>query len=194
MIRRSKHLASAHSARDRWMVSYTDVMTILLILFVALAAKAVQQPLAPGTQPHPNLKTALEREGIQARVEARGLVISLPQAILYASGDDQINSSAFPLIGQIATVLRSVPNRVTLVGHADAVPIHNSRFRSNWELSAARSLRLLELLTSRYGIPEGRLSVSSYGSYSPRSSNDTPEGRAENRRVEIVILNETPAG
>ena len=196
MIRRSRPMMGAHSARDRWMVSYTDVMTILLILFVALAAKAVQQPGGARSQPaisQTAVSKALESRGIHPSLEARGLVISLPQTILYPSGDDEISPSAFPLIDEIAAVLRSVPNKVTLVGHADTVPIHNGRFHNNWELSAARSLRLLELLTSRYCIPEGRLSVSSYGSYSPRTSNDTPEGRAENRRVEIVILNDPPA-
>ena len=177
------------------MVSYTDVMTILLILFVAVAARAVQQPPAPVPEPTPPTKTqaALEALGIRPILESRGLVISLPQAILYSSGDDRISPEAMPLLGEIAAILRKLPNKVTLVGYADPVPIHNGRFGNNWELSAARSLKLLELLTSRYDIPESRLAVSSYGSYSPRSPNDTAEGRAENRRVEIVILNETPA-
>jgi chemotaxis protein MotB len=182
------------------MVSYTDVMTILLILFVAVAAKAVQPPPKSGLKTKDasgdalrEAKTVLESRGIRPSLEARGLVISVPQAILYPSGEDQVSPEALPLIGEIAAVLRNLPNKVTLVGHADPVPIHNGRFRNNWELSAARSLRLLELLTSRYEIAESRLAVSSLGSYSPRSSNSTAEGRAENRCVEIVILNETPA-
>ena len=199
MRKRPKHLIGETGGRDRWMVSYTDVMTILLILFVAVAAKAVQP------QPKSELKTrdasgdalreakiVLESRGIRPSLEARGLVISLPQAILYPSGEDRVSPEALPLIGEIAGVLRNLPNKVTLVGHADPVPIHNGRFRNNWELSAARSLRLLELLTSHYEIAESRLAVSSLGSYSPRRSNTTAEGRAENRRVEIVILNETP--
>ncbi len=76
-----------------------------------------------------------------------------------------------------------------LVGHADTVPIHNRRFNSNWDLAAARSLRLLDLLTTQYEIEESRLSVESHGSYDPKSTNETPDGRATNRRVEIVILN-----
>jgi chemotaxis protein MotB len=95
-----------------------------------------------------------------------------------------------PVISQIAEVLRDAGNRVELAGHADAIPIHNRRFKNNWELSAARSLSLLELLTSQYGIPESCLSVSSHGSFSPKGSNDTEDGRAENRRVEILILDE----
>ncbi|MGD0616227.1 MAG: flagellar motor protein MotB [Bryobacteraceae bacterium] len=199
MKRRSGYLVGETGGRDRWMVSYTDVMTILLILFVAVAAKAVQTPPKPAGSTEAsgdalqNAKTVLESRGIRPSLEARGLVISLPQAILYPSGEDQVSPEALPLIGEIAAVLRNLPNKVTLVGHADPVPIHNGRFRNNWELSAARSLRLLELLTSRYEIAESRLAVSSLGSYSPRSSNSTAEGRAENRCVEIVILNETPA-
>ena len=87
-------------------------------------------------------------------------------------------------------MLRDVNNKVALVGHSDAIPIHNQRFKNNWELSAARSLNLLAQLTSGYGIEQSRLSIQSFGSYSPKSSNDTEAGCAENRRVEILILNE----
>jgi OmpA family len=104
----------------------------------------------------------------------------------------RINADSLATVSAIADVLGKIPNNVSLVGHADAVPIHNRRFASNWELAAARGLRLLELLSSRYGIAESRLSVQSYGSYDARSPNDTPDGRANNRRVEIVILDATP--
>jgi chemotaxis protein MotB len=92
----------------------------------------------------------------------------------------------------IGDVLSKIPNNVSLVGHADAVPIHNRRFNNNWELAAARGLRLLELLSSRYGIAEARLSVQSFGSNDPKTTNNTPDGRASNRRVEIVILDTAP--
>ncbi len=123
-------------------------------------------------------------------LEARGLVISLPQAILFASADDRINRSALPIISEIAAVLRDLDNKVELAGHADSVPIHTQRFKNNWELSSARGLSLLNTLTNDYGIAESRLTVSSHGSYSPKGSNDTPDGRAENRRVEILILDQ----
>jgi chemotaxis protein MotB len=130
-------------------------------------------------------------QGLDSRLEKRGLVISLPQAILFPPGEDHVVAAALPIVSQIAEVLASVPNKVALVGHADSIPIHNQRFRSNWELSAARSMNLLEVLSSRYGIAESRLSVQSYGSYNPKDSNDTEAGRAENRRVEILLLDET---
>jgi chemotaxis protein MotB len=132
----------------------------------------------------------LEQHGFDVKMEPRGLVISLPQAILFASGDDRISAEALPMVEEIADILGDLPNRVSLIGHADDVPIHNRRFKNNWELSAARGLRLLELLSTRYAIPESRLSVASEGSYKPQGPNDTPDGRAGNRRVEIVILDE----
>lgn len=219
MDRRPKYLQSGAAHRDRWVISYSDIMTILLILFVAIAAQAFQNQGKPAPaasikaavkalvepaarQPEPatqkpsetllQAQQALRERGMDPNLEARGLVISLPQAVLFESGQDRINVSAFPIIAKIADVLRAIPNKVSLVGHADAVPIHNQRFKSNWELSAARSLSLLDLLSTEHGIPEARLSVSSFGSYSPKGPNDTEDGRAENRRVEIVILPEPP--
>jgi chemotaxis protein MotB len=193
-----------HPSTDRWMVSYMDVLTILLIFFVAAAAqsamphpapeKAAPQPIA---QPVPPLHLELLQPqqklaslGLDLKMEPRGLVISLPQTILFASGDDAVSVEARTTVEQIAAVLREIPNRVSLVGHADAVPIHNRRFKNNWELAAARSLRLLELLGRDGGIEESRLSVASYSSFEPKDSNDTADGRASNRRVEIVILDE----
>jgi chemotaxis protein MotB len=199
-----KYLQAEAAGRDRWMVSYMDLMTILLIFFVAMAAHGLPalqpaaKPIAPSTavpetrQTLHDAQRKLTAGGLDPKLEARGLVISLPQAILFPSGEDQIGKDALPIVSQIADVLRGIPNQVSLIGHADSVPIHNNRFRNNWELSAARGLKLLELLSGRYGIPESRLSVASDGSYRPKESNDTPDGRAGNRRVEIVILDDQP--
>ena len=201
---------SGGSGRDRWMVSYLDVLTILLILFVAMAAQALQsaQPVktvpvpmvtpavAPQT-PVPSagmaaIQQALQQDRLDVQLDSRGVVVSLPQELLFAPGEDRINADALATVAAIGEVLRKVPNNVRLVGHSDAIPIHNQRFRNNWELAAARGLRLLEMLTGRYGIAESRLSVESYGSYDAKNTNDTPDGRAGNRRVEIVILDRVP--
>jgi chemotaxis protein MotB len=181
--------------RDRWMVSYMDILTILLIFFVAAASQStiphpVEKPVEKTPQP-PRLvepQRQLAPLGLDLKMEPRGLVISLPQTILFGSGDDAISPQARPMVEQIAAVLREIPNKVTLIGHADAVPIHNRRFKNNWELAGARSLRLLELLAQDGGIDESRLSVASDSSFDPKDTNDTPDGRARNRRVEIVIL------
>jgi flagellar motor protein MotB len=191
--------------RDRWMVSYMDVLTILLVFFVAVAAKSVTLKSAPATPPptpppHPGLE-ALRRKlidegiaGLDTRMdlnmESRGLVLTLPQAILFRRGQDQVDSAALPIMSKIAAVLQGIPNKISVIGHAYAVPIHNWRFHNNWELAGARGLQLLNLLATRYEIPEARLSMASYGAVAPRTPNDTPEGRAGNRRVEIVILDD----
>ena len=194
-------------SRDRWMISYLDVLTIMLILFVAIAAQSLQSaqkkpdpevaPVAVPLIPAPNaalvaIKQELEQTHLDVQLDSRGVVVSLPQALLFPPGEDRINTEALATVTAIGDVLRKIPNNVSLVGHADAIPIHNRRFRNNWELAAARGLRLLDLLSSRYGIAESRLSVQSFGSYDPKSTNDTPDGRASNRRVEIVILDSAP--
>ncbi len=206
-----KYLQPADNARDRWMVSYMDVLTILLIFFVAIAAKSLERPpeahaaapakviapppappvVPPGRQALLDAQKSLEQQGLDLHLEARGLVISVPQAVLFGSGSDQVNRQAMPIVDLVAGVLRNLPNRVSLEGHADAVPIHNRHFKNNWDLSAGRSLTLLALLSRKYGIAESRLSVASYGAYRPTDSNDTADGRARNRRVEIVILDES---
>ncbi len=206
----------AETARDRWMISYMDVLTILLIFFVAMAAKSLERPKAkppaaplvavaratpkapepaPPAVPENRRKLLeaqknLERAGLDLRMEPRGLVISIPQAVLFPSGADQVSRQAQPIVAHIASVIREIPNEISLVGYADAVPIHNRHFKNNWDLSTARSLSLLALLSHQYGIAESRLSVAGYGPYRPAGPNNTPAGRAQNRRVEIVILDE----
>ncbi len=181
------------------MVSYMDILTILLIFFVAAAAQTtmphpasrpVLDKAAPPPVPPDPVQRKLESLGLDLKREPRGLVIGLPQTILFSSGDDAISAQARPIVGELAAILRGIPNKVSLVGHADAVPIHNRRFKNNWELAAARSLRLLELLGRDGGVEESRLSVTSYSSFDPKDTDQTPGGRASNRRVEIVILDE----
>ena len=200
MRRKPKYLQSESSgARDRWLISYTDMVTILLILFVSIAAQGMKArvmeplPAPPKVTPRPTLVDAerkLKPQGLDVRLEPRGLVISLQQSVLFASGDDQVSSEALPALSQIAAVIRESNNKVELVGHADTIPIHNRHFSNNWQLSAARSVNLLSLLTTNYGIAESRLSIQSYGSNHPLDSNLTATGRAANRRVEILILDD----
>jgi chemotaxis protein MotB len=210
MIRRKPRylLSESGAVRDRWLLSYTDMVTILLILFVSVAAQGMKarilpppapspaiapRPAPPMAPPRPTLVEAerkLKPEGLDVKLESRGLVISLLQSILFASGEDQVNHEAWPSLSRIADVIRENKNKIVLVGHADTTPIHNRRFRDNWQLSAARSLSLLALLTTQYGIPESRLSIESFGSNQPLGPNDTQAGRAANRRVEILILDD----
>jgi len=139
------------------------------------------------------LKTEIDKGQLQITLEHRGLVVSLRDASFFASGDDVIYPGAYPTIEKIAQAILQLANPVRLEGHTDSVPIHTPRFRSNWELSAARGIATLEMLTSRFGVPPGRMAVGGYGETVPLESNDTEVGRAHNRRVDVVILSETGA-
>jgi chemotaxis protein MotB len=92
-------------------------------------------------------------------------------------------------IEKVAGALKVVENPVRIEGHTDSIPIHTARFRSNWDLSAARSIAIMEVLTNRFQISTQRLSIAGYADTAPVAGNDTPEGRARNRRVDLVILN-----
>ena len=136
------------------------------------------------------LKTEIAAGRIQISMEARGLVISFKQAALFPSGGDVISLEAYTSLEKIASAIGKIPNPVRLEGHTDSRPISTARFRSNWELSAARSIALMEILSTRYGVPKERLSIAGYADTAPVATNDTEEGRALNRRADIVILNE----
>jgi chemotaxis protein MotB len=127
---------------------------------------------------------------IEIHLDPRGLVVSLRQAAFFPSGGDAIDPATYPVLDKIGTTIRDLPNGVRLEGHTDSQPIHTARFRSNWELSASRSIAMLEVLTARYQVPRGRLAIAGYAETMPVDSNDTAEGRAHNRRVDLVILNQ----
>lgn len=168
--------------------------------------RAQLQEALPAAPPDPNgtiellpslkelqekLKEEIHKGKVEVRMERRGLVISLKEASFFPPGGDAIEPQAIPVIESIAAELSRIPNPVRLEGHTDSTPIHNSRFRSNWELSAARGIAMLELFASRFGIPRERLAIAGYADTAPIADNSTEAGRARNRRVDIVVLNET---
>jgi chemotaxis protein MotB len=135
------------------------------------------------------LEQEVQSGKLQISMGARGLTISFAQAALFPSGEDEISPDFYPTIQKIADAMKQIPNPVRTEGHTDSVPIHNSRFRSNWELSAARSIALVEQFT-KLGVPRDRLSIAGYAETAPVESNETEAGRQKNRRVDMVILNE----
>ena len=90
---------------------------------------------------------------------------------------------------RVADIIKEVPNDVLVEGHTDNLPINTPEFPSNWELSTARATRVIRYFIENENIDPDRLSASGYSEYQPLRPNDTPENRAENRRVEIVLLN-----
>jgi len=119
-----------------------------------------------------------------------GLVITMANDILFDSGKAKLKRNSYSVLDKIASVLQSeVPERnIGVEGHTDNVPIKYSGWKSNWELSAARATSVLHYLIDKCGIAPQRLSAIGYGEYRPIDMNDTKDGRARNRRVEIIIL------
>ncbi|HEY4361508.1 MAG TPA: flagellar motor protein MotB [Bryobacteraceae bacterium] len=136
------------------------------------------------------LRKEIEDGRIQISMQPRGLVVSFTQAALFPSGEDVVSKNAYEGLEKVAGAINKLPNPVRLEGHTDSVPIRTPRFRSNWELSAARSIALLELLSTNFGVTRERLSIAGYADTAPIASNEDEKGRARNRRVDIVILNE----
>jgi len=136
------------------------------------------------------LRNEIKDGRLDVRLERRGLVISLREATFFKPADDSIEPTAYPMLERIAEAIRTLRNPVRLEGHTDAVPIHSTRFRTNWELSAARSIAMLELFSTRFGMNRERMAIAGFAENMPVAPNDTAEGRARNRRVDIVVLNE----
>jgi chemotaxis protein MotB len=120
-----------------------------------------------------------------------GLVISLREAGFFDSGSAVPKSETLPTLRQIAASLGRVPYDLRIEGHTDNIPIHTVEFDSNWELSSARATRIARLFLDMQAISPERLSAAGYAEFHPVASNDTAAGRAENRRVDLVVLPRT---
>ncbi|HZR58068.1 MAG TPA: response regulator [Terriglobales bacterium] len=159
----------------------------------------VHEGVLPTPQENGNL-TALQRdlEKALAKEIARGevalsngpdgLVVSLREVGFFDSGSAGAKRNSQPAFGRMALLLGQHPYRLRIEGHTDDVPIHNPVFESNWELSTARATEIIRLLIVKYGFSPERLSAGGYAEYHPIASNETENGRALNRRVDIVIL------
>ena len=120
--------------------------------------------------------------------ETDGLVISLQEFGFFDSGSATIKPESLAALDRIASILAIRTYNLRIEGHTDNIPIHTARIVSNWELSTARATELVRLLIIRHRIAPERLSAAGYAQYHPVASNLTAQGRAQNRRVDIVIL------
>lgn len=127
---------------------------------------------------------------IKLQMMEKGLVITVVGDLLFDSGKAKIKPEAYPLLEKVSSVLKDnmAQFNVGIEGHTDNLPIKHSGWKSNWELSSNRALSVLHYLASDQGISPERLSAIGYGEYQPVASNETKDGRKQNRRVEIVIL------
>lgn len=222
---------------ESWLLPYSDLMTLLLALFIVLFAtssvdvqklkqfsEAFSQIFDGGTSfmdsnstPMPVVPDQNEDEDaayledqqalgeIQDRVDNyiavnelekqfetqltdEGLLITIRDSILFDSGSADVKDEYLPIAQDIGELLSFDPPRHIIVrGHTDNVPMNTAEFRSNWELSVMRSVNFLKIILQNQELDPLLFSAKGYGEYQPIASNDTPEGRAKNRRVEVLI-------
>lgn len=215
-MRRRKENSIEHEShlRDRWLISYADLVTLLLALFIVMYAASDHERarqiaesfsaentggsgILPGSDGEKDERDKFEQKLLanpvliqktKTRQTKVGLVVSLSEAGFFAPGEAAINPEADAVITILAESLQNTNAQIRIEGHTDSTPIYNTRYPSNWELSTARASSVLARLIER-GITPERLSAAGYGGFQPIADNSTPEGRAQNRRVDVVILN-----
>ncbi|MFT8348259.1 flagellar motor protein MotB [Clostridium saccharoperbutylacetonicum] len=129
------------------------------------------------------------KDGVTTSIQERGLVISFNDNLFFNSGEATIKSDFQGKLVSISKVLNGIDNYIHVEGHTDNVAINTTYFHSNWQLSSIRAANVVEFLISQGDVKPGRLSSIGYGEYRPVKSNSTEEGKAANRRVDIVIIN-----
>lgn len=222
-----------HDNQDRWLLTYADLITLLLGLFVILYAMSkidagkyaeivsalggvfgspknvmvgsggvLDQPLTilqlERRDVADQIRDALHLDTsplpIQVTENERGVTVHIMEELLFASGSADLKPSSYAAIDTLASVLRKLPNDLRVEGHTDNVPINTVAFPSNWHLSVARAVNVGFYLIQQHGLVAERVQVVGYSEYKPLVTNDTPEHRALNRRVDIVIITGMAAG
>lgn len=128
-------------------------------------------------------------QGVELEMQERGLIVRFAEQVFFDLGEAVLKPEALDILGDIADILKDLPNPLRVEGHTDDWPIRTSRFPSNWELSVHRATNVVRYLIEKDGFDPHKLSVAGYSEYRPIRPNDTAQNRALNRRVDIVILN-----
>ena len=212
-----------------WMVTYGDLMSLLLTFFVLLVSfssielakfqKAMgslkgalgvlpkeqsvlwqKEPVFPQLSDFENrrvqnviseLRNVVKKKGLKDNVSLDatedGIIIRIDSPILFDLGKAELKPAAKPILNKILEMTQKWPNSIRIEGHTDNLPIHNSKFPSNWELSTARALSVLRYFLNYGKIEPQRLAAVGYGEYHPLVPNNSSKNRAKNRRVEIYI-------
>ncbi len=131
--------------------------------------------------------------GSAAEQRVGEIVLTISDHVLFKPGEATLQPEALPFLRGLADVLVELDRHVKIEGHTDNVPIRTAQFPSNWELSAARSVMIVRVLSELYGVPPAHLAAIGYGETRPLTANLDPEQRARNRRVEVIILEDAPS-
>lgn len=127
---------------------------------------------------------------IQVIIEKRGIIIRVADTVAFDTGKADIRPEALEILGKVGDIVANMNNPIRVEGHTDNIPIKTAHYPSNWELSTDRASSIVRYFIDRNKMEPYRLSAAGYAEHKPLAGNDTPEGRAKNRRVDIVIMNE----
>jgi chemotaxis protein MotB len=116
------------------------------------------------------------------------LVVRFADQVFFDLGKADLKPEAIEILTRLGPLLKDIPNPIRIEGHTDNLPISTARFPSNWELSTHRATSVIRYLVEELGFSPDKLSAAGYGEYRPIADNETPAGRALNRRVDIVII------
>jgi chemotaxis protein MotB len=134
------------------------------------------------------LSNQVAQHSVSIHMGRDGLVITLREAGFFNSGSAEPRSETLATLHQIAASLGRTSYDLRIEGHTDNIPIHTAEFDSNWELSSARATHIARIFLELHSVPADRLSAAGYAEFHPVATNATPEGRAQNRRVDLVVL------
>ncbi len=230
MASRRKKKNSEEEANESWLLPYSDLMTLMLAVFIVLfavsqidAGKAQMvsdqftesmrtdqygaelQQLKTEARENAEIESQADLQEIKKKVDSkleaanmtsfattdideRGLVIRLSNAILFDSGSARIKAEYEPALRDIGLIISEVDNYIRVEGHTDNVPQSSEAFPSNWELSYGRAASVVKLFIEVSGAPPEKFLGVGYGEYRPIADNGTEEGRAKNRRIDIIVL------
>lgn len=150
-------------------------------------AKEIKKGIEEVTHKSPNEESS-SLDQVKFILEKRGLVIRISEHVFFNSGEASIRPEMVPILNVLGQSLNKINNHIRIEGHTDTVPIHTPKFPSNWELSTARATMIVRYLLGHYPYSPDQLSATGYAEYRPVASNQTAEGRLQNRRVDFVIL------
>ena len=131
---------------------------------------------------------SVDLDAFDVELDPRGVVITLDERLLFASGSARIGDGAAPALSAVAEVVAGLDNEILVEGHTDSVPTTGTAWPTNWELSAARATAVLRTLHESYGVSDARMAAVGYSDTRPRASNADVDGRQANRRTELVVL------
>ncbi|WP_242847782.1 OmpA/MotB family protein [Fervidicella metallireducens] len=125
---------------------------------------------------------------VSIKEDSRGVIIEMQEKILFDSGKSELKKSSLEVINKICELLKQFPNEIIVEGHTDNIPINKGYFRSNWELSADRAVKVVRYMSEVNGLNPKQFKAVGCGEFSPIADNNSPEGRQKNRRVNILIV------